>query len=186
MTDSTQIDALVLLAQEGDKDAFGKIYDHFFEQIYRYVFFRMKMEEVEDIVENVFIKVWLNLDKYEKRDFSFSSWLYKIAHNSVIDYHRSHRKIEPIDETIVDESEEAMPKKVVENNLMSEKVRAALNQLKEPYRQVVTLKFLNGLSNFEIAEILDEREGNIRVLQFRGLKELKKSLEKQGISREIL
>ena len=184
--DDSQIDALVVSAQEGDKDAFGKIYDTFFDAIYRYVFFRMRAGEVEDVVENIFIKCWMNLDKYEKRDFSFSAWLYKIACNTVIDYHRSHRKIEAIDERIVDESEEAMPKKIAEDGLMSEKVRAALNQLKDPYRQVVTLKFLNGLSNFEIAEILGEREGNIRVLQFRGLKELKKNLEEQGISREIL
>lgn len=180
------IDELVLQAQAGDKDAFGKIYDHFFESIYRYVFFRVNQDEVEDIVESVFIKAWVNLEKYEKRDFSFSSWLYKIAHNATIDHHRSHRKIEQIDENIKDESEEAEPKKLAEQGILSKKVRDAVNELKEPYRQVVSLKFLNGLSNAEIAEILGEREGNIRVLQFRALKELKKQLEEKGISSEAL
>mgnify|MGYP001570472101 CR=1 FL=1 len=180
------IDSLVLLAQEGDKDAFGKIYDHFFDQIYRYVFFRVNADEVDDIVESVFIKAWVNLDKYEKRDFSFSSWLYKIAHNATIDHHRSHRKIEQIDENLKDESEEGAPQKLAEQGIMSAKVREAVNELKDPYKQVVSLKFLNGLSNAEIAEILGEREGNIRVLQFRALKELKKRLEEKGISYEVL
>ncbi len=180
------IDELVLLAQAGDKDAFGKIYDHFFEPIYKYVFFRVNQDEVEDIVESVFIKAWVNLEKYEKRDFSFSSWLYKIAHNATIDHHRAHRKIEQIDENLKDESEEAEPKKLAEQGILSAKVRDAVNELKEPYKQVVTLKFLNGLSNAEIAEILGEREGNIRVLQFRALKELKKQLEEKGISSEAL
>lgn len=186
MTDSTQIDALVLLAQEGDKDAFGKIYDQFFDQIYRYVFFRTKPEEVEDIVESVFIKAWVNLEKYEKRDFSFSSWLYKIAHNATIDHHRAHRSIEPIDENLRDESEGSEPQRLAEQGMLAVKVREVLKELKDPYKQVVSLKFLNGLTNAEIAEILGEREGNVRVLQFRALKELKKKLEEKGISSEVL
>ncbi len=61
-----------------------------------------------------------------------------------------------------------------------------MDELKEPYKQVVTLKFLIGLSNAEIAEIMNEREGNIRVIQFRALKELKNILNKKGLEREVL
>lgn len=187
MSETTpNLDALILSAQEGDKEAFAEIYEMFFEQIYKYVYFRVNGVDADDIVETIFIKVWMNLDKYEKRDCNFSSWVYKIATNTVIDFHRAHRQILPIDASIQDESDDNAPKKTTERVLMSKKVRDALEELKEPYKQVISLKFLSGLSNTEIAEILGQREGNVRVLQFRALKELKKILEEKGLSYEML
>lgn len=182
----SDIDSLVLSAQEGDKSAFAEIYDHFFDKIYRYVFFRVRPEYVDDIVENIFIKCWVNLEKYEKRDVSFGAWLFRIAHNSVIDHRRAHRQILPIDPRIEDDSDHAAPKKKTEQALLAEKVRDAVSQLREPYRQVVTLKFLIGLSNKEVAEIMGEREGNVRVIQFRALKELKEYLGDKGFQPEFL
>lgn len=180
------IDELVLNAQEGDKDAFGEIYDCYFDPIYRYVFFRVNNEEADDIVETVFIKAWVNLPKYEKRDVSFGAWLFRIAHNAVIDHRRKHRSILPIDPQIEDNSAKAAPKQQTQKSMMAEKLRAEIKNLKEPYRQVVTLKFLTGLSNSEIAEILGEREGNVRVIQFRALKELKRLLSEKGFKPEFL
>lgn len=174
------LDALVIAAQEGDKDAFAKVYDHYFDQIYRYVYFRVVPVEVDDIVETIFIKAWVKLEQYEKRDVSFGAWLFRIAHNAVIDHRRSHRKVLPIDPRFEDESKLAAPKQIAEEVMMAKKVREAVAQLKEPYRQVVTLKFLIGLSNSEIAEVLGQREGNVRVLQFRALKELKELLGEKG------
>ncbi|MBT4384706.1 sigma-70 family RNA polymerase sigma factor [Candidatus Peregrinibacteria bacterium] len=180
------IDALILSAQEGDKDAYGQVYDHFFEKIYRYVHFRVVPKEVEDIVENVFIKSWVNLEKYEKRDVSFGAWLFRIAHNAVIDHRRAHRSILPIDPSMADKTVGNAPQKRTERSLMAEKIREEVDKLREPYKQVITLKFLSGLSNSEIAEILGQTEGNIRVLQFRALKELKIGLGEKGISAEFL
>lgn len=185
-TSNIDIDALVISAQEGDKEAFAEIYDHYFDQIYRYVYFRVNAPEVDDIVETVFIKCWMNLEKYEKRDVSFGAWLFRIAHNAVIDHRRSHRQILPIDPNLEDESKHAAPNKQTERTIAAKKVRDAVATLREPYRQVVTLKFLIGLSNAEIAEILGEREGNIRVLQFRALKELKEMLGDLGFQPEFL
>ncbi len=180
------VDALVLQAQEGDKDAFAQIYDHFFDRIYRYVYFRVPAGEVDDLVEMVFIKAWIHLEKYEKRDVQFSSWVFKIAHNIVIDHRRSHRPLFEITEEIEDKSDKAAPKFLTEKNMTSELVREAVDQLKDPYRQVLTLKFLMGLSNTEVAEIMNEREGNVRVLQFRALKELKVLLQERGVQPEFL
>lgn len=180
------IDVWVHAAQEGDKDAFAHLYDHFFEPIYRYVYFRVSPSEVDDLVEVVFIKAWMNLEKYEKRDVNFSSWLFKIAHNTVIDHRRSHRPLFEVKEEVQDESAHAAPKELTEKTMLSATVRSAVDELREPYRQVVTLKFLVGLSNTEIAEVMNEREGNIRVMQFRALKELKLILNKKGLKQEIL
>lgn len=181
-----ELDVLVLSAQEGDKDAFAKLYDHFFDKIYRYVYFRAPAGEVDDLVENIFIKAWINLEKYEKRDVSFSAWLFKIAHNVVIDHRRSHRPLFEISEELEDPSEKAAPKTQTEKTMLSATVREAVDLLKDPYRQVITLKFLMGLSNSEIAEIMNEREGNVRVLQFRALKELKSLLSERGVQPEFL
>ncbi len=180
------VDALVFAAQEGDKEAFGKLYDLFFESIYRYIFFRVPASEADDLCETVFIKAWMNLEKYEKRDVQFSAWIFRIAHNTIIDFRRQHRSLSAIDESLEDKSENNAPKLTTQKNLMSREIRQAVEQLKDPYKQVVTLKFLIGLSNPEIAEILGEREGNIRVLQFRALKELKSILAEKGIEKEFL
>lgn len=189
MTDSTpqpDIDALVLSSQEGDKEAFAQLYDALFDRIYKYVFFRVNAHEVDDIVEDVFIKVWVNLPKYEKRDVSFAAWVFRIAHNAVIDHRRGHRSLSPLDPRLEDESAAAAPKRQAERALLSEDLRAAINELREPYRQVVTLRFLSGLSNAEIAEILGQREGNVRVMQFRALKDLKYKLSERGFKAEFL
>lgn len=180
------VDALVALAQEGDKEAFAQLYDRFFDPIYRYVYFRVTASEVDDLVETIFIKAWINLEKYEKRDVQFSAWLFRIAHNTVIDHRRSHRPLFEIKEEMEDRSEKTAPKVLTEKNMLSKIVREAVNELREPYRQVITLKFLIGLSNAEIAEILQEREGNIRVLQFRALKELKEIFDQRGLKQEFL
>ncbi len=180
-----EIDDLVTSGKEGDKNAFGQLYDHFFAKVYRYVFFRVPEHDVEDIVETVFIKCWMKMDTYEKRDVKFSSWLFRIAHNAVIDYRRAHKKILPIDPRIKDESLIAAPKEVTEQNLRAHQVREAVNQLKEPYRQLVTLKYLIGLSNSEIAEIMRQREGNVRVMQFRALKQLKQHLSEKDLTFEF-
>lgn len=180
------IDALVIAAQEGDKDAFGQIYDHFFDKIFRYVYFRVKAKEVDDLVEIIFIKVWTNLLKYEKRDVSFGAWLFRIAHNVVIDHRRAHRSVLPIDPRLEDKTNRNAPKERTQKALMAERLREEVQKLKEPYRQVISLKFLTGLSNSEIAEILGQREGNVRVLQFRALKELKQRLADLGFEPEFL
>lgn len=188
MTDTPEehIDALVQAAQAGDKSAFAELYDHLFDSIYRYVYFRVPMQEVDDIVENIFMKVWVNLEKYEKRDVRFSAWVFRIAHNAVIDYRREHRAVETLDHRMMDESEQKAPKKMTEKAILSEEVREVVDELREPYRQVVMLKFLSGLSTSEVAEILGQREGNVRVLQFRALKQLKRLLSERGFTKETL
>lgn len=182
---NSTIEAWVLAAQAGDKEAFGSLYEHFFDLIYRYVYFRMVPTEVDDVVETIFLKAWMNLDQYEKRDVQFSSWLFRIAHNAVIDHRRAHRSLELLSEDQADESDKNAPKTMAERMLLSGHVKEAVGQLKEPYRQVIMLKFLSGLSNAEIAEVLGQREGNIRVLQFRALKELKQILSKKGYDKSL-
>lgn len=183
---SDQIIDLVLKSQAGDKEAFAGLYDHFFGLIYRYVYFRVNAEEVDDIVEDVFVKTWTHLEQYEQRDVSFSAWIFRIAHNAVVDHHRRHRPLGVLNPETEDFSKDAAPKERTHSKILGEQVRSEVQKLKEPYRQLITLKFLMGLSNAEVAEILGEREGNVRVMQFRALKTLKQALQERGIHAEFL
>lgn len=174
------IEALVLKAQSGDTEAFSKIYDEYFSHIYRYVYYRANKEEVDDLVAKVFMKGWDNLGKYKFKGASFGAWLFKIAHNLVVDQYRVHRSLEEIPADLADERASVDPRRVTDNSLNQVVLKKALWSLKEVYRNVVVLKFINGFSNQEIAEIMKRNEGNVRILQFRALKELKVALEKMG------
>lgn len=180
---NSEIELLVKKVQQGDQGAFAKVYDALIDQIYRYVFYRVKDEEAEDIVENVFLKVWENIRKYkDEKGKSFSAWVFRIAHNLVVDHYRSakDRKVEELDFNMADENREHNPIKTTETGIDQEVLKKALDKLKSPYKEVIIYKFINELSNSEIAEILDKNESSLRVLQFRALAMLKKELEGMG------
>ena len=182
-----EIIALVLLVQKGDTEAFSKLYDIFIDPVYRYVYYRVKNGDVEDIVETVFLKVWENIKKFKVEKKPFSAWIFKIAHNLVIDYYRvsSDETFRELDERMPDVTREHNPINKAEQNLDNQILKKALAKLKKPYRDVIIHKFINGFSNEEIGQILRKKEGGLRVLQFRALKALKRELENMGINYEI-
>lgn len=181
MAENIKIENLIKQAQAGDTDAFSYLYDEYFAHIYRYVYYRVNREDVDDVVAQIFMKAWDNLGRFTAREgATFSSWLFKIAHNLVIDQYRKHRSIAELPSDIVDEREAYDPQKVAQNKLDQVVLKEALSHLKEAYRQVIVLKFINGFSNQEVADILKRKEGNVRILQFRALRELKVVLQKMG------
>ncbi len=178
------IEDLVIKAQGGDHDAFSELYDLFIDPIYRYVYFRVNERDVEDIVENVFLKVWQFLHKYEhKKNTWFSSWIYRVAHNLVVDYYRKAktREYDELNQDFVDDRREHSPIRNTENALDNTILKEAISTLKKSYQDVVVYKFINDLTNEEIASIMSKSEGSIRILQFRALKALKEELTSRGI-----
>lgn len=171
-----EIDRLVLLSQDGSSEAFAKIYDALAVPIYRYMYYRVHAGDAEDLTEMVFLKAWERLSQYRKTQFSFSAWLFKIARNLVIDYYRMHTFSAELDHSFPDTRRENNPSSHVEDILTQQTLKNALAKLKESYKQVIILKFLNDLSNREISEIMGRSEGTVRILQFRALKALKKIL----------
>ncbi|MGD2146302.1 MAG: sigma-70 family RNA polymerase sigma factor, partial [Anaerolineae bacterium] len=88
---------LVRRAVRGDAEAFGDLYVLHLDAIYRYIFYRVRDEKrAEDLTETVFIRAWEAIEGYEHRGYPFSSWLYRIAHNTVVDYYRADREEEPL------------------------------------------------------------------------------------------
>lgn len=182
--DPKEIELLVKKAQDGDTMAFSQLYDAYFTQIYRYVYYRVNKDDVDDLVAQVFMKAWDNLDKYKPtKGASFGAWVFRIAHNLVVDQYRTHRSISEIPADLADERNEVDPRHHTQLKLDQVQLKAALQGLKEVHRQVIVLKYINGFSNQEIAKVLKRKEGNVRILQFRALKELKKILRELGFKR---
>ncbi|MEI7511546.1 MAG: sigma-70 family RNA polymerase sigma factor [Candidatus Peregrinibacteria bacterium] len=169
------IEALVVSAQQGDVDAFSEIYDSFLTPIYRFVFFRVSSEvEAEDITSEVFFKTWKNLKKYQVQEgASFSSWIFRIAHNEIIDFYRGKKEYIEISDEIEDEHPLWDGKKETERKIEHDRLRKVLDSLPKMQAEAIILKFFSERSNMEIAEILGKTETAIRILQSRGLKTLK-------------
>ena len=178
-----EINELVIKAQAGDTAAFAKLYDIFIQPIYRYVFFKVKKNDALDLTEAVFLKVWENLRSYNKLKGAFSSWIFKIAHNTVVDHYRASREHVDLDAVVLpDESREADPKFLTENRLNQALLNKALGKLKKKYQDILLLHYVNGLDNREISRIMRRSEGSLRILKFRALQSLKKIMEDMNIS----
>lgn len=183
----SQIDKLVRDTQNGNAEAFGEIYDVYFQQIYKYVYYKVSEEHVEDLVSSIFVKAWTNIKKYKKTQYPFKAWLFRIAHNAVIDHYRTNKNVYELEDRVADDSVQIDPKHLLEKTLTSERVHRALGGLEKKYHEVVVLKFLNGLSNRDIAKVIGSNEGNVRTLQFRALKKMRVVLEdEEKAAEEIL
>ena len=174
---------LVLQAQAGNSEAFGQLYDAYVERIYRFVYFRVEDQQTaEDITSQVFLKAWSSLDRFSFNRTPYLAWLYTIAHNAVIDHYRTRKVTAALDDVQLSQQDHA---EVVENeiDLTAElkTIKEAMQTLTDDQQKVLTLKFIEGLSNSEIARHLGKREGAIRALQMRGLQALAKQLEEKMV-----
>jgi len=170
---------IIRRAKKGGSEDFGLLYDHYVPQIYRFVLLKVSHKhEAEDLTHEIFLSAWKNIDSYKYRGLPFSSWLYQIARNRVIDYYRTKKEqlsIENVNENefrIVDNTEQNLDQQVALN-----KIRQALPQLKEDQQQIIILRFIEDLSPAEISEIMDKSEGAIRLIQHRAIKKLKEIFE---------
>lgn len=176
------IEQLVASAQRGDSDAFAKLYDSFIHPIYRYVYFRVGKDDAEDLTELIFLKTWEHIRRYRQGDHHFSAWIFRIAHNVVVDHYRNHRAEDELAETLPDRRKENDTRTRTHRRFEVEALSTALAKLKGDYRQILVLKYINDLSNEEIAQVMDRSRSALRILQFRALKNLRQILENMGIS----
>ncbi len=174
---------LVLQAQAGNSEAFGQLYDAYMERIYRFVYFRVEDQQTaEDITSQVFLKAWSNLDRFSFNRTPYLAWLYTIAHNAVIDHYRTRKVTAALEDVQLSQQDHS---EVVESkiDLTAEMkvIKEAMQTLTDDQQKVLTLKFIEGMSNTEIARHLGKREGAIRALQMRGLQALAKQLEEKMV-----
>jgi len=169
---------LVACAVKRDATAFGRLYESHLDRIYRYVYYRVGSEsEAEDLTEQVFLKAWEAIDRYQLRGAPFAAWLYRLAHNLVIDHYRGRHPNTPLDD-IAEAEEPGIDVLVsVENQLEAEEVREALRKLHPEHQQLIVLRFIEGLSHAEVALLIGKSEGAARVIQHRALQALAKALQ---------
>lgn len=172
--------ALLNHALQGDPTALGALYDQYNNKIYNYIYHRVGTADVaEDLTAQVFMKMLESIRKGRGWQTSFSGWLYRIAHNLVIDHYRRRGRATfvDIDDTPLVSSPEQGPEKAAELQFANEQVRKALNQLTEEQAQVITLRFLESQSITEAATIMNKTEGAIKALQYRAVMALRRVMQ---------
>lgn len=175
--DEAALKVLIARAQEGDTEAFAKIYDLFFLPVYRYAAFRLPAEVAEDTVADIFVKVWEKLYRYKvHRNVPFAAWLFRIARYTVIDVYRSQRGFEEVSEELEDPDPLSKADAAVKKNELLRIVRKALGELPRRYREILLLLYVSELSHREVARVLHLTEGAVRILKFRALRKLEQLL----------
>jgi RNA polymerase sigma-70 factor, ECF subfamily len=162
-------------AQNGDKESFAVIYNHYVPQIYRFIFFRVSSKTIaEDLTHESFLSAWKSIGNYTQKNLSISSWLYRIARNKVIDHYRTKKNNTSIDTDDFNESILGFyEQEDLDIALDINHIKSLINLLKTEYKEVIIMKYIEDLSHKEIAKTLDKSEGAIRLIQHRAIKSLK-------------
>lgn len=163
---------LVKEVKTGSTSAFQTLYMRHLDAIYRYFFYQTKDKFLaEDLAQDVFIKVWRAIDHYDEERGAFTSWMYRIAHNLLIDHYRGKKTLSLKEGLEASYSEDWLEK--LDRSEKIQKIKGALEDLPDDYKEVVTLRFFEDLSVEETAQIVDKSEENVRVIQHRAIRKLR-------------
>lgn len=175
--DDAALERLVAAAQAGDPDAFGCLFDHYYELVYRYVVSRVgRPSDAEDLTQLVFVKALEALPRYEQRGVPFGGWLFRLARNAVIDHVRTRRDHADIELITCRADASRGPDDLAVLRQELDAVGCALGRLTEEQRETIELRFFAGLSSREVAEAMGKQEGTVRGLQFRAIAALRREL----------
>jgi RNA polymerase sigma-70 factor (ECF subfamily) len=173
---------LVQQAIKRDRAAFTALYERHVDQVYRHIYYRVFNQiEAEDITQDTFVKAWKAIDNYKNTGAPFAAWLFIISRNLIADHYKKKPKHLNIDEVpeekLVDPDSD--PEGMAEANLNKELVKNAVLKLKGDKQQVIIMRFIDGFSYEEIARALNKNEGAVRMIQCRGLIELRQLLKRE-------
>lgn len=172
---------LVEKAQAGSVDAFGILYERHAPAIYRYLYAHLPDRmDAEDLTAEVFLKTWQSLSSYRQRGAPFLAFLFRVAHNTLIDHHRRARQ--KIQQSTADMEEVLKdanpgPAEVISARMQHQELMQVMAHLSEDYQTVLILRFISELSPDETARAMQRSAGSIRVLQHRALAALRKHLD---------
>ena len=179
--DDATIERLVQQARDGDAGAFGQLFDHYGEPVYRYIASRVnRPSDAEDLTQIVFVKALEALPRYESRGIPFGGWLFRLARNTVIDHVRTRRDHADLEALAEQAGSEPGPDAVVVARDEIAAVVEALAALTDEQRDAIALRFFAGLSAREAAEAMGKQEGTVRGLQFRAIAALRRQLGIDG------
>jgi RNA polymerase sigma-70 factor (ECF subfamily) len=169
--------ALVARAQAGEVEAFGELYERYFDPVFRYLRSRVNDErEAEDLSANVFLRAYQALDRYQERGWKFSAFLYGIARNALADHFRRNRDAILAGDIESDAAPGAGLDQEIASRESSEQLREILAALPQDYQEVIRLRLILGLSTPEAAQWMQRSEGAVRVLLHRALRAARKRM----------
>ena len=166
-------------AAQADRAAFATLYRRYLDPVYGYAFYILgDHHDAEDVTERSFLAAMAGLHGFRDTGSSFRSWLFRIAHNQLVNAlrARSRQRTDPLDDGAAISAAND-PARLANQADDARRLRTAVGRLAPDRRQVVVLRFVDGLSTREIAEVLDRSPGAVRVLQHRALRELAALLE---------
>jgi len=176
-------ESLIRRAQQRDQVALTQLYEENFDKIYRYIVIKIgDRTEAEDMTQQVFLNALQSISSYKFKGMPFSSWLYRIAHNQVVDHirKRSKQATVPLDESLPIPAADGDPKYEVEMKFEIEQVAVAAQKLTPAQREVISLRFASELSIAEVAGVMGKSEGAIKALQHSAIAALRKILSPEA------
>jgi RNA polymerase sigma-70 factor (ECF subfamily) len=169
---------LIQRAKRGDATAFAEIYERCQPAIYRYIFYQVgDAPTAEDLTSEVFVRLVDKIDRFTYHGRPLLAWLYTIARNLVTDHHRRAKQSQPLELEKQLIATEVDVEEAVEDKLAQNRVIAAIPHLTEEQRQVILLRFIEGLDNASTASILNKSVNAVKALQHRALAALRRILE---------
>lgn len=161
---------------------FAEQFRHYYPRIYNYLRYRVKMpEDAEDLIGITFEKAYRHRQQFDPEKGAFSAWIFRIAHNTLANYYRSHQRQavweangEALDDLI---TPEASPEAQLIQQEAITHLLQGVAQLSERDQEIISLKFASRLSNREISQIMDLKEKTVSVVLLRAIRRLQKQVE---------
>jgi RNA polymerase sigma-70 factor (ECF subfamily) len=171
-------DLVDVLAAQRDRAAYGVLYRRYLDRVYGYCFHLLgDHHDAEDATERTFLSALGAIDGYRDTGATFRAWLFRIAHNELANTLRTRSRRPSGRLDAEPEADGSDPARLADRADDARRVRAAVASLPDDRRQVIVLRFVDGLSAREIGHVLDRSEGAVRVLQHRALRDLAARLE---------
>ena len=181
---------LLLAAKAGDHDAFASLVRAYQDRVYSLAYYMTKNHhDAEDVAQEVFLKIWRSLPSY-RGDHEPDTWIMKIAKNACLDHLKQKRTVEPLEwerdgealeRPIADEDVQSNPPQAFAQKEMRDEVAKALLRLPPEYREILTLRYMDGLSYEQLCRVLEIGEGTVKSRLWRAKNTLKKFLENGNI-----
>ena len=172
-------------AGQGDREAFGVLYDRYITRIYNYIYYRTgNQHDAEDLTSQVFSRALKHITNYQDRGVPFSAWLYRIAHNLMANWHRDRsRKQEfSLEDGVWASKESDMPEPTLLRVEQHDEILELIRDIPEDRQLLIILKFVDHMSNAEIGKIMGKTEGAIKSLYHRTLLSLRKKVDIDGMA----
>ena len=177
-------DSALIGRAKNDPEAFGILYERYVGQVYNYIFYRTgNHQDAEDLTARTFYRALKHVGRYVDRGAPFSAYLYRIAHNLVANWHRdtSRRQIYPFDELVTAALRREEPPAVAEEKEEQRQLLGVLRRLPADRQQLLILKFVEQMSNAEIAAVMRRTEGAVKSLYHRTLLALREEFAEEAV-----